>query len=60
MTEQTKAKVVACAKTVVGGAAVLAALVGARYFGSVAWKKYHAADVAEAVASAAEAVESFV
>lgn len=60
MTEQTKAKVVACAKTVVGGAVVFAALVGARYLGAAAWNKFHAADAAEAVASVAETVESFV
>ena len=61
MTEQTKSKLMAGAKVVVGGAAVLAALVGARYVGSVAWKKFHVAnDAAEVVVSAAEAVESFV
>ena len=60
MTEQTKAKVVSCAKTVGGAAVVLAALVGARYLGVTAWKKFHVADAAEVVASAAEAAESFV
>ena len=60
MTEQTKANVKTVAKTVGGAAVVLAALVGARYFGSVAWNKFHANEAAEAVVSAAEAVESFV